>query len=71
MNLTDIVGRVTGANRPLAVASGLVLDRLFREPPNEIHPVALFGNAMTNVEEIVVNLFKLVKAVQRRFKLRR
>ena len=53
MNLTDVVGRVTGANRPLAVASGLVLDRLFREPPNEIHPVALFGNAMTNVEEIV------------------
>lgn len=53
MNLTDIVGRVTGANRPLAVASGLVLDRLFREPPNEIHPVALFGNAMTNVEEVV------------------
>lgn len=53
MNLTDVVGRVTGANRPLAVASGLVLDRLFREPPNEIHPVALFGNAMTNVEEVV------------------
>ncbi|MEM8708116.1 MAG: adenosylcobinamide-phosphate synthase CbiB [Actinomycetota bacterium] len=50
MKLTDIVGRVSGANRPLAVASGLVLDRLFPEPPNEVHPVALFGSAMGHVE---------------------
>lgn len=36
---------------PLAVTGGWCLDRLFGEPATTVHPVALFGSAMTNVEQ--------------------
>jgi adenosylcobinamide-phosphate synthase len=39
------------AARAGAVATGLVVDRLLREPPNRFHPVAWFGTAMTRAEE--------------------
>jgi adenosylcobinamide-phosphate synthase len=35
---------------PLAAAMGLVTDRLLGEPPTAVHPVALFGRAMTALE---------------------
>ncbi len=34
----------------MAVAAGLVVDRMLGEPPARAHPVALFGRAMTSVE---------------------
>lgn len=33
--------------RPLAVAVGIMIDRAVGEPPAPVHPVALFGRAMT------------------------
>lgn len=33
-----------------AIALGLTVDRLFGEPPNAVHPVARFGQAMTALE---------------------
>ena len=48
------LGRVLRhTNRPLGVAAGLVLDRLVREPPDQVHPVAIFGSAMTRLEEAI------------------
>jgi len=38
---------------PTAAAIGLVGDRLFGEPPAIIHPVALFGRAMTRLEQFI------------------
>jgi adenosylcobinamide-phosphate synthase len=38
--------RAVATDRLLAVAAALVADRLTREPPNPVHPVALFGRAM-------------------------
>lgn len=35
----------------LAIAAGLIADRLIKEPPNAFHPVAWFGTAMTKLEE--------------------
>ena len=37
--------------RCLAVAAGLVLDRLVGEPPADVHPVAGFGRTMERVEQ--------------------
>ncbi len=37
--------------RCVAVAAGLVLDRLVGEPPADVHPVASFGRTMERVEE--------------------
>ena len=37
--------------RCLAVATGLVLDRLVGEPPADIHPVAGFGHTMERIEQ--------------------
>jgi adenosylcobinamide-phosphate synthase len=34
-----------------AVAAGLVLDRVVRDPPNRFHPVAWFGSAMIGAED--------------------
>ncbi|HEV3266037.1 MAG TPA: adenosylcobinamide-phosphate synthase CbiB [Acidimicrobiales bacterium] len=42
--------RRTGLPRPLAAAAGIVLDRVGHEPPGAVHPVVLFGRAMTGVE---------------------
>jgi len=39
------------APRPLAAASGVVLDRLFGEPAREGHPVVLFGRVMNAFEQ--------------------
>ena len=39
--------------RSIAVAAGLVLDRVVPEPPDRAHPVARFGRLMTNVEDRV------------------
>lgn len=39
--------------RSLAVAAGLLADRILGEPPAEVHPVALFGRAMTALESRV------------------
>ncbi len=39
--------------RCLAVAAGLVLDRIIGEPPTAIHPVAWFGRTMTAIEDTV------------------
>ena len=39
------------ANRGLALAAGLALDRLFGEPPRLIHPVALLGRALGEIEQ--------------------
>lgn len=39
------------AERCGAVAAGLLLDRLAREPPARSHPVAWFGRAMESLEE--------------------
>jgi adenosylcobinamide-phosphate synthase len=36
--------------RALAVASGLAIDRVMREPPDSVHPVAAFGRLMGRVE---------------------
>ncbi len=41
----------TLTRRAGAVAAGLLVDRLFGEPPTKIHPVAAFGNAMTALEQ--------------------
>lgn len=38
------------AARPLGAAAGLLLDRLVPEPPGAVHPVVLFGAAMTSIE---------------------
>ena len=35
---------------PLGAAAGVVLDRLLPEPPGAVHPVVLFGIAMTGLE---------------------
>ena len=40
----------TVVNRLLGAAAGLALDRLLGEPPARVHPVAVFGRAMTTVE---------------------
>jgi len=37
--------------RCLAVAAGLVLDRLLGEPPATVHPVAAFGRTMERIEQ--------------------
>ncbi len=42
--------RRTGPPRPLAAAAGVMLDRVAHEPPAAVHPVVLFGRAMTGVE---------------------
>jgi adenosylcobinamide-phosphate synthase len=39
-----------GVPRPLGAAAGLALDRLLPEPPAAVHPVVLFGIAMTGLE---------------------
>ena len=36
--------------RPLGAAAGLLLDRALGEPPDAVHPVAVFGRLMTGVE---------------------
>jgi adenosylcobinamide-phosphate synthase len=41
---------VTGGNRPLAAAAGVLLDRCLGERPLRPHPVALFGTTMNGVE---------------------
>ncbi len=41
------------ARRSAATALGLLLDRSFGEPPPRVHPVAVFGRAMTRVEGLV------------------
>jgi len=41
------------AKFPAAAAIGLVGDRVFGEPPATVHPVALFGRAMTRLEDFV------------------
>jgi adenosylcobinamide-phosphate synthase len=38
-------------SRTLAAATGIVLDRLFEEPSNSVHPVAYFGRAMNDFEQ--------------------
>ncbi|MEM7093826.1 MAG: adenosylcobinamide-phosphate synthase CbiB [Actinomycetota bacterium] len=38
-------------HRGLAVALGLLGDRLLGEPPDDLHPVAWFGTAMTRLED--------------------
>ena len=39
--------------RPLAAAAGVLLDRVAPEPPDGVHPVVLFGRAITGVERQV------------------
>lgn len=39
--------------RCLAVAAGLLLDRLLSEPPDAVHPVAGFGRMMQRVERVL------------------
>jgi adenosylcobinamide-phosphate synthase len=41
------------AHRALAVAAGLVFDRLAGEPPVQPHPVAAFGRVMRKVEDVI------------------
>jgi adenosylcobinamide-phosphate synthase len=41
---------MVGPSSPGAAAVGLVLDRLFGEPPAHLHPVSRFGAAMTTCE---------------------
>ena len=36
--------------RPLAVAAGLIVDRMLGEPPSAVHPVAGFGSLMGGLE---------------------
>jgi adenosylcobinamide-phosphate synthase len=43
--------RRTALPRPLAAAMGMALDRMAHEPPDAVHPVVLFGRAMTGVED--------------------
>jgi adenosylcobinamide-phosphate synthase len=38
--------------RARAVAVGLLLDRVFGEPPAEMHPVSVFGSLMGSVEDV-------------------
>src|SRR5688500_5065650 len=47
--------RTTWARRALAAGAALALDRALGEPPvpDRLHPVALFGSAMTAVERRV------------------
>jgi adenosylcobinamide-phosphate synthase len=40
-------------SRSLAVVAGLAADAALREPPNSVHPVALYGKAMARVEDFV------------------
>ncbi|WP_420610186.1 adenosylcobinamide-phosphate synthase CbiB [Candidatus Poriferisodalis sp.] len=49
----DTGGRVLSRLGPrcLAVAAGLVLDRLVGEPPAAVHPVAAFGRTMERIEQ--------------------
>ena len=42
--------RMTMRSRMLAVATGLAADRIFGEPPSDMHPVARFGGAMSRLE---------------------
>lgn len=51
MRFSDLLG--WSPNRPLGVALGLLTDRFMREPPNEFHPVAWFGAAMGEIEQVV------------------
>jgi adenosylcobinamide-phosphate synthase len=44
---------VSAARRCFAAAAGLGLDRLLGEPPERVHPVALFGLAMQRVEGVL------------------
>ncbi len=37
-------------SRPLGAATGIALDRLLPEPPENLHPVVLFGSAMAALE---------------------
>lgn len=39
--------------RGTAVAAGLVADRIMGEPPDAVHPVARFGQAMVSVERVL------------------
>lgn len=48
-----MVSRRRLADRALAVAGGLVLDRLAGEPPVQPHPVAAFGQVMRKVENSI------------------
>ena len=41
------------ARNGVATATGLLVDRAFGEPPAAVHPVALFGRAMTRLERRV------------------
>lgn len=41
------------AARPFGAAAGIALDRLLPEPPGAVHPVVLFGVAMTSLERRV------------------
>lgn len=42
--------RSAAARRALSVAAGLAADRALPEPPDTLHPVAVFGRAMTSLE---------------------
>lgn len=42
----------TVRQRARAVAVGLLLDRVFGEPPAEVHPVSAFGSLMSSVEDV-------------------
>ena len=47
------ISDLVDGSRPLGVAVGLLGDRITREPPNEVHPVAWFGAGMGALEERV------------------
>jgi adenosylcobinamide-phosphate synthase len=47
------VGHGTASRRLGGAAVGLLADRLFGEPPPAMHPVAVFGRAMTALEHAV------------------
>ena len=41
---------MTRQRRAAWAAVGLVLDRVFGEPPTRMHPIAAFGSAMVRLE---------------------
>lgn len=51
MSSVASVLRRASSDRMLGVALALVLDRVTKEPPNRVHPVAIFGTQMQRVEQ--------------------
>ncbi|NNN12812.1 MAG: cobalamin biosynthesis protein CobD [Acidimicrobiaceae bacterium] len=52
MSRADCSWEVRASNQMLGAATGLLLDRIFGEPPSRFHPVVLFGRLASRIEPL-------------------